>query len=72
MALKESVITLLITFALILIVRGSADSNKTQGKKVKDDFEKTFRTLLEKKSKKMAEDLVKEVAEEMSDMNGKK
>ena len=72
MPFKESVITLLITFALILIVRGSADSYKTKGKKVKDDFEKTFRTLLEKKSKKMAEDLVKEVAEEMSDMNGKK
>ena len=71
MALKESVIFLLITISLILMVHASA-FNKTQGKKIKDDFEKTFRTLLEKKSKKVAEDLVKEVAEEMSDMNGKK
>ena len=66
MALKESVIGLLVTFSLIFLVQASADSNKTQGKKVKDDFEKTFRTLLENKSKKMAEDLIKEVAEEMS------
>ena len=72
MALKECVITWLITFSLILMVHASADSHKTQGKKVNDDFEKTFRTLLEKKSKKVAEDLVKEVAEEMADMNGKK
>ena len=72
MALKESVIALLINFSLILLVQASADSNKTQGKKVKDDFEKTFRTLLEKKSKKMAEDLVKEMAEDMSNMIGKK
>ena len=46
MALKESVITLLITFALILMVHASADSNKTQGKKVKDDFEKNHSQLV--------------------------
>ena len=68
---KAIVVVFLFTVSLISIARASTDSKKTQISKSNMDVEEG--TSLEKRSKKIADNLVNRMAAEMSQMNdGKK
>ena len=68
---KAIVVVFLFTVSLISIARASADSKKNQRNKTNEDVEQG--TSLEKRSKKIADNLVNRMAAEMSQMNdGKK
>ena len=68
---KAIVVVFLFTVSLISIARASTDSKKNQRNKTNEDVEQG--TSLEKRSKKIADNLVNRMAAEMSQMNdGKK
>ena len=68
---KAIVVVFLFTVSLISIARASTDSKKAQSSKSNMDVEEG--TSLEKRSKKIADNLVNRMAAEMSQMNdGKK
>ena len=68
---KAIVVVFLFTVSLISIARASTDSKKNQRSKTNEDVEEG--TSLEKRSKKIADNLVNRMAAEMSQMNdGKK
>ena len=68
---KAIVVVFLFTVSLISIARASTDSKKTQSSKSNEDVVEG--TSLEKRFKKIADNLVNRMAAEMSQMNdGKK